>query len=800
MIKNYFKTAFRNLRRNKTYSAINIFGLALGIAVCIIIFLVVRFETSFDAFHRKKDRIYRVLTEFHDANAINTSAGVPAPLAGALKNDFPQLEKVTSIFSNGNDQIAVIDEGGHFTKKFKEETGVFFTDPAFFEIFDFKWLTGNPASLSEPNTAALTKATAEKYFGDWKLAVGKILRRNNKQDLKVTGVLDDVPGNTDFQLKVIVSYKTLKSFASTDWQSVSSNMGCYILLPENLSEKQFSSLLPAFVKKYKTGDNANDVQLLQSLSRVHHDSQAGNYLQRFISKELIRGLIFIGLFILIIACVNFINLSTAQAVNRAKEVGIRKVLGSKLHQLRFQFISETSIIVLCAVVISILFAWLILPYIKNILELPLANNIFKDPLLIWFLILLVSIVIILSSLYPSLVLSRFNPITALKSKVVANSTKGVTVRKGLVVIQFIIAQALIIGTLILVKQMDFFNSKSMGFNKEAIITVPFPTDSTGLSKIGFLKDRLNQQKGISKFSFGFGSPAESNNWYSNFRFNNAEKETDFPANLKWADSNYINTYDLKLLAGRNLRQSDTATEFIVNVTLLKLLGITDPALALNKEINMWDGKVKANIVGVVKDFHSQSLQQQIVPVLLASNKEFYSMAGIKLKPHNFASQIKNIEQIWAQVFPEYVFEYQFLDQKIAKFYSSENKLSQLYKIFAIIAILLSCLGLYGLASFMAVQRIKEVSIRKLLGASVKSVIYLFSKEFIILISIAFVLASAIAYYFMNKWLQGYVYRVQLNWWIFFAAGVISLMIALITVSSQAIKAALSNPIKSLRTE
>lgn len=800
MLKNYFKTAFRNLLKNKTYTSINVFGLAIGIAVCVIIFLVIQFETSFDTFHKKKDRIYRVITEFNDANGSNINSGVPAPLPGALRNDFPQLEKVTSIFSIGNDQIAVLDESGHIIKKFKEETGVFFTEPEFFGIFDFKWITGNPSSLGEPNTAAITKTTAEKYFGDWKQAVGKMIKRNNKQDLRIAGILEDAPSNTDFQFKVVASFKTLKSATSTDWRSVSSSMGCYVLLPQSLPGQKFSLLLPAFVKKYKPAEAAKDRQLLQPLNKVHYDSQAGNYLKRTISKELIRALMFIALFILIIACVNFINLSTAQAVNRAKEVGIRKVLGSNRNQLRFQFLSETTLIVLFAVAISLLLTILFLPYIKAVLDLPLSNNIFHDPKVLLFLLLLIPVVILLSGFYPSIVLSKFNPITALKNKAAAKNSKGITMRKGLVVVQFVIAQALIIGTLIIIKQMDFLNSKSMGFDKEAIITVPFPTDSIGLSKIDFLKNELSRQKGINKFSLGFGSPAENGNWYSDFKFDNSPKSTDFPANLKWGDSNYVHTYNLTLIAGRNIRQSDTANEFLVNETLLKMLGITDPALALNKKIDMWDGKIKANIVGVIKDFHSQSLQQQIVPVLIASNKENYSMAGIKLNPPNFKSEIKDIEKIWSNVYPEYVFEYQFLDQKIAKFYKDENKLSNLYKMFAIIAILLSCLGLYGLASFMAVQRIKEVGIRKVLGASVKNVIYLFSKEFIILISIAFVLATAISYYFMHQWLQGYAYRIDLSWWIFLLAGVLSLLIALLTVSSQAIKAAIANPVKNLRTE
>lgn len=800
MFKNYLKTAIRNLTRNKTYTSINVFGLATGIAVCLIIFLVIRFETSFDTFHKNKDRIYRVITEFHDDNGTSYNSGVPFPLPRTLRTDFPQVEKVAAIYNDSNEQLAILNSSGGVVKKFKEQTGVFFTEPDFFDIFDFKWLTGSASSLAEPNTAVVTKTIAEKYFDDWKQAVGKIVRLEDKKELKITGVIDDVPANTDFQFKVVGSFKTLEAASRNDWVSVSSDMGCYLLLPPNMSPEKFNSLLPAFIKKYKPAEYAKDIVDIQPLSKVHFDSEAGNFLRRTISKELINALIFIAAFILIIACVNFINLSTAQAVNRSKEVGIRKVLGSARSQLRFQFLSETAIIVLAAVVLSLLLTVIFLPSIKNILVLPLSTDIFKEPSIFLFLLLLTPIVILLSGFYPSIVLSKFNPIAALKSKASAARTKGFSLRKALVVVQFVIAQALIIGTLIIVKQMNYFNSKSMGFDKDAIITVPFPSDSASRTKLDFLKNKLSEQKGIAKFTLAFASPADNGGWYSDFKFDHSDKRTNFGANMKWADDKYLDMYGIKLVAGRNLRQSDTANEFLVNEKLLSMLGITDPNAALNKEINMWDGQIKANIVGVVKDFHSTSLRDEVAPVIIGSSKKNYLVAGIKLKGSNYKDAISGIEKIWNELYPDYVFEYQFLDEKIARFYTQEKKLSDLYKLFAIVAILLSCLGLYGLASFMAVQRIKEVGIRKVLGASVKNVIYLFSKEFIILISIAFVFATAVAYYFMHKWLQGFAYRIDLSWWIFALAGLLSLFIALITVSSQAIKAALTNPVKNLRTE
>ena len=382
----------------------------------------------------------------------------------------------------------------------------------------------------------------------------------------------------------------------------------------------------------------------------------------------------------------------------------------------------------------------------------------------------------------------------------AGASKGISLRRGLVVFQFVIAQALIIGTLIIVKQMNYFIHQPLGFDKSAIVNIAFPGDSIGTSKLDYLRKQLSDVKGIQSVSFSSNTPVEDDNdSWSTFKFNHAAKETDFYAITKFADDQYVPTYKLPLVAGRNLYPSDTVREFLVSEKLVKSLGINDPLEVLNKEINLW-GFMSGQIVGVVKDYNDRSFRRGIDPVLITTLKRGYSQASIKLSTTDVSPVMRSIEKIWGQTYPEFVFEYKFLDDKVESFYKQENQLSNLYKIFAIIAIFLSCLGLYGLASFMAIQRIKEVGIRKVLGASVGSVIYLFSKEFIILITIAFVIASPVAWYFMHKWLQDYVYRINISWWVFVAGGLTAIMIALITVSFQAIKAAVANPVKSLRTE
>jgi putative ABC transport system permease protein len=805
MIKNYFKTAFRNLWRNKNFTLINISGLAVGIGVCLVIFLVVQFELSFDNFHPNKNRVYRIITELHSEDGVKRTAGVPFPLPVTMHNDFPSV-KTSAVYCAGGDQIIVLDDKGQMQKKFKEERGVFFAEPGFFDIFHFPLIAGEVNSLKDPNAAVITRETAERYFGEWHSAIGKSFKHITNgfteiQTYKVTGVLADIPENTDFQIKIVASYTSLTNFTkSTDWVSVASNHGCYLLLPESTTMASMNDQLKSFVKKYKSGDTQRNAQVLQPLSEVHYDNEPGNFLQRNISKSLVNTLWLIALFILLIACVNFINLSTAQAVNRSKEIGVRKVLGGNRSQLKIQFFTETALITFAAVLLSVLLVIISIPAINSILKLPLSFDLKANPLIIIFLLAIAIMVIFLAGFYPALVLSRFNPITALKSKFDASRSKGVSLRRGLVVFQFMIAQALIIGTLIIVKQMDYFRNQPLGFEKNAIVTVEFPEDSVAKTKIPYLKDKLLAINGIKSVSFSFATPADEGNWNSNFRFDHAEKETDFSANLKWADAEYVKTYNIELAAGRNILPLDTVREFLVNETLIKRFGITDPAKALNKDLEMWGGQLKGPIVGVVKDFHALNLRKGMMPVIIASQRDFYSKAGIKADANKIPAVLKQVSKLWNEVYPDFVYEPKFLDATIENFYAQESKLSILYKIFAALAIFLSCLGLYGLASFMAAQRIKEVGIRKVLGASVNNIIMLFSREFLILIAIAFVIAAPIAWYFMHGWLKDFVYRINISVWILLLAGLLAALVALFTISFQAIRAAIANPVKSLRTE
>lgn len=813
MFRNYFKIARRNLARNKSYTAINITGLAVGIAVCMVIFIIIRFQTSFDNFHAKKDRTYRMLTEFQyeGSGDINYKTAIPFPMPVGLKTAFPQLEQVAPIFASHDDQLIVVDSKGNTEKDFKEQHGVFYMDPSFFKIFDFPLLAGSYTSLKDPNNVFLTKETAEKYFGDWKAAMGRTIKlqmggymfEHGVDVLKVSGILATIPPNTDFQLKVVVSYGT--GFTgdylsqSHDWDGNVGGFGCYILLYPNVSADNFNRQLRAYCRKVESPGN-NDTHFIQPLNAVHYDTRVSDYSNKTISHQLLNVLWLIAAFILLIACVNFINLATAQAVNRAKEVGVRKVLGSSKAQLQTQFIAETFLIVISAVALAAVITMSALPSVGRLLELSLAFNIFSNPAIILFLLAVTIVVTALAGFYPSVVLSGFNPVNALKSKLTSNSG-GISLRRGLVVFQFIIAQALIIGTIIIVRQMDYFMNQPLGFDKDAIINVPFRVDSLRLSKLGYLKKELLSVNGVQAVSFSSNTPVENGaDLWSIIKYNHAVKQTDFQVITKFADNDYVSAYKLPLIAGRNLLPSDTTREFLVNEALMKNLGIKNPEDILNKPMTTWHDQIKGTVVGVLKDFNDRSFRNDLAPLLITTDIAMYNQAAVKLTTTNLPSTLESVKNIFDKTFPDFVYEYKFLDEKIGSFYNQETQLAALYKIFAAIAIFLSCLGLYGLASFMAVQRVKEVGIRKVLGASAGNIVYLFSKEFIVLIAIAFAIAAPIAWYYMHQWLQDYVYRISISWWLFAAGGLAAIIIAVATISFQAIKAALANPVKSLRSE
>lgn len=820
MFVSYFRVAFRNLRRNRNYTIINILGLAVGIAVCLTIFILIRFHTGFDNFHSNKDRIYRVLTKASPTGVADmiTSRAVPFPLPQGLKAAFPDLEQVAPVYASHNDQLQVLGAGNLPAGNFSEESGVFYTSPSFFKIFDFPLLAGSYSSLQEPNNVLLARETATRYFGDWKKAMGRVIKLTGSYrigaglfqsppvTLKVSGILATIPSNTDFQLKLVIAYGTdftgdkVYGYQNPDWSQSAPDFGCYVLLPEGVSVEGFQQRLDAYARQVQAPDN-KDRYMLQPLSAIHYDTQAGNYAGQTVSHKLIRVLWLIGIFILIIACVNFVNLATAASVNRAKEIAVRKVLGSSKRSLQWQFIIETLMVVTGAVILAALITLVLMPVISRLLALPLHFNAIRDPALLLFLLIILIVVTLLAGFYPSLILSRFNPVHVLKSKFTVNAPKRFSLRRALVVFQFMIAQVLIIGMLVIIKQTHYFLNQPLGFDKEAIVNVPFRPDSTGTDLTDYLRNQLLSNSGIQSVSFSSTAPMEKgDDLWTGFSLTRSQDEANRQAIVKFADEAYTPTYGLQLIAGRNLKPSGYTQEFLVNESLVKALGYQHPADILGKELSIWNGVIKCPVVGVLKDFNDRTLRDNLAPVVLTTNSTMYRQASIKLRLTDIPATLGAVKRIWEKTFPDFVYTYKFLDDKIAGFYQQEAQLSQLYKIFAAIAIFISCLGLYGLVSFIAVQRVKEIGIRKVFGAGTGSIVYLFLKEFITLIVIAFVIAAPVAFYCMELWLQEYAYRVRISGLIFIVGGLAAILIALMAMGIQILKAARANPVNCLRTD
>jgi predicted permease len=810
MLKNYLIIGFRNIMRNKGYATLNILGLAVGIAACLLIFTVVQFELSYDTFHTKYNRIYRVVIEDkYPSGEIGYNPGTPYPVPVALGQDLPQVEKVASLNSTYGSQITVLGKDPntvYSNKKFIEDIGIFFMEPQFFEIFDATWLQGGPAqSLTQPNMVVLAKKEAEKYFGNWKEAVGQYLKLDNNITLTVSGVIDDVPSNSDFPLRIMMSYETFKNSKDygydTGWGTISSNHQVFVLLPKNLAANDVTYALQKFSEKYtKERGNSTTSYLIQPLSENHFDSRFGNLGDHLTSKTTLWTLSFIGVLILLMACINFVNLATAQAIGRSKEVGVRKVLGSMRSQLMAQFLSETTLIVWVSVGLAVILAKAALPFIREVSNVPEDISMLQNPYVLVFLLLMTLLVSLLSGLYPAMILSGFEPVKALKSKITAQTVGGIPLRRGLVVIQFAISQILIIGTLVAVSQMDYIRTIDLGFNKEAVYMVPVSADSASQRKFESFKNQLLQNSAIKSVSLANDPPSSENFWGRNFYFDNSTVDLDFGTFMKYADADYFKTYGLEFVAGQGYLNSDTAQAYVVNETLLKKLGVTNMQEAIGKTIRLGGSGPWKPIVGVVKDFKSSSIRDGLRPFVITPVKSNYFQAGIKIQSQNMSRTVSEIQNLWEATFPAYVYKGSFLDENIERFYQQENQLALIYKIFAGLAIFISCLGLYGLISFMAVQKTKEIGIRKVLGASVGNIVFLMSKEFLVLIAIAFAIAAPVAYYFMSDWLQNFKESIPLGAGSFAISIVISIAIAWITISYRAARAAMVNPIKSLRSE
>ena len=796
MIKNYFKIAWRNIKRNKSYAFINVIGLSLGVACGIIIFTLVTYHLSFDNFHKNKDRIYRLVTEWHDEN-VGHSEAVPQPLGKAFRTDFSFAEKTARAVDYENTLISLPADKDN--KKFKEQKGVVFAEPEFFDIMNFPLLKGNPQTvLVQPNEAIVTEKIAHKYFGN-EDAMGKTLRFNNKINFTITGILKDIPSNTDRQQEIYLSYTNLRehnSWVASDssWGGVYSGSKCYALLKTGVTMAQVNKAFPLIIKKFYSGRDLKVWQFkLQPLSDIHFNPDFDGSAD----KKYLWALSFIGLFLIITACVNFINLATAQALNRSKEIGIRKVLGSIRSQLFWQFIAETALITIIAVFVAYGLAELSIPLLNQLLQSDMHLHLFASLQLPVFLLLLTIVVIFLSGSYPGLILARFQPVLALKSKLSQKHIGGFSLRRVLVVTQFAISQILIIGTIVIAGQMHYSNSSDLGFNKDAIVMLPLPSNDK--TKMTTLRTRLSGVGGVEKISLCWQAPAAGSNNNTGVRYDNRAEDEHWGINLKSADDQYLSTFGIKLAAGRNVFPSDTAREFVVNETFVKKLNIGSPQEVIGKKIRI-GGDLTAPIVGVIKDFYNYSFHSEIAPVCIFTDYKNYANCAVKIGGKNIQPALASFEKIWNETYPEYLYNYQFLDDRIKSFYDQDTMMLKLIESFAFIAILIGCLGLYGLVSFMAVRKTKEIGVRKVLGAGIQNILWLFGKEFTRLLLIAFVIAAPLGWWAMHAYLQDFKYRIPIGPGIFLLAILATFLIAAITVGYRSVKAALTNPVKSLRSE
>lgn len=813
MLKNYFKIAFRNLWNNKGYSAINIFGLAVGLAACLLITLYVIDELSYDRYNDKADRIYRINSDLHFGGGNLHITQTSDMMGELLKKDFPQVEEFTRIYSN---------EGAKLIKKgnaFINEQNIAYVDSTFFRVFTLPALHGNTkTALDEPNTMVVTESTAKKYFGTPDVLGKTIEIKNDATTIpyKITAVIKDIPHNSHFNFDFMLSMKS----ANYQWgQLTSHNFNTYLLLKKGTDYKVFEKNFDLYKTKYvlpyaqqfikiesmeefERSGNRLDYSLIP-LTKIHLYSDYSFELSPSGNIQYVYIFSAVALFILLLACINFMNLSTAHSARRAKEVGIRKVLGTERKTLIIQFLVESTITAFIALVIALAIAYLVMPLFNAEAVKSLTMADLLNIKLLPILLLLPFAVGLLAGSYPAFFLSQFRPVVVLKG----NSNSGFkksSLRNVLVVFQFATSVILISATIIVYKQLHYIQNTKLGFNKDQVLVI---NDTYALNgKVKAFKNEVLAMNGVISGTISSFLPVSSSSRSDNTYSKDAVMDVDNAIDMQtWAvDYDYLKTMGMEIVKGRNFSPEfgTDSTAILITETTAKLLGYDDP---INKNLYAPAGEYEDNsfvplhIIGVVKDFHFESLRQEIGPLCMRLGNSTGTIS-FKVAAASTGGLINQIENKWKAMAPELPFSYRFLDDSFNEMYKNEQRVGSLAITFAVLAILIACLGLFGLVTYMAEQRTKEIGIRKVLGASITNVVTMISKDFLVLVAVACVIAFPVAWYAMDKWLEDYAYRIDIEWWIFLAAGFTALAIALITISFKAIKAAIVNPAKSLRTE
>ena len=801
MLKNYLKTTLRNFRKQRTYSLISIFGFSLGITSCLLIMLYVKQELSYDRFHTNADRIYRVGVETRRPQGRSLTAATPIPVAPALKEDYPDIEHFTRIYFAGNDLVQYED------KKFFESSFVFI-DPGFFKIFSFPLIKGSALNLMEdPGSIVITSSIADKYFGD-KDPIGEIIRYRNQFNFTVAGVIEDVPTNSHFHFDFAASFLALNQdivgFTLDQWGAYA-DLYTYVLLPEHLNADEFQEKVQPFLQRHHDTPGVTRELFLQPLTGIHLHSHVDGEIEKnnFVSNLVI--LITIAFFILTIAIINYINLSTAHSSRRAKEVGMRKVLGAVRFQLFKQFMGESICLSFLSMCLSLVFIKMLLPVFSSMVGKP-VEFVYSENLLFLGAILMLSIFVgVISSIYPALFLSGFQPVKTLKGLKDTGKSSFVQLffRKALVVTQFVISLLLIIGTLVINQQIRFLKNANLGFDKEQMVIIPFFDNSVN-DKYETVKNELAAHPNVISAAACFNAPiGESNGFAISVFPDGKDAGAKFVINMNIIDFDFIDSFGLEIIAGRNFSKeftSDYEKAFIVNEAALKDLDYASPEDAIGKKFIIGINFMEGTVIGVVRDFHITSLHEDIGPLLMLHKPEWFNSMAVKIRPDDISGTLTFLEKTWKKFVPNYPFSFSFLDERIDLMYQSEKQTSIIIRTFSMIAIVIACLGLFGLAAYTAEKRTKEIGIRKVLGATVGNLIFMLSTEFTKWVLVANVVAWPVAYFAMNKWLGNFAYRTSIGLAPFILAAVLVFLIALFTVSFQALKTALANPIESLRYE
>jgi putative ABC transport system permease protein len=807
MFKNYFKTALRSFKKNKTATFINVLGLSIGISASLIIFMMVEYDYSFDKYEPDANRICRIVSEGQGWK----NSGIPIPMHKAVQQKVSGIQ-TTALFIQYNDysiKVSVPKGNDKAPQIFKSQQKIVFADNNYFTIFPHEWIAGNAkASLSNPYQLVLTESRAKQYFPNIPSSqlIGKTVVFSDTIRTTITGIIKDLKPNSDFKYDAFISLSTIPSgtlkaaYQWDEWGSTNSNTQVFVKLLPNVNTANINKQLAAIFKEHANGNDEKNSHYLQPLSDIHTNVDFDGS----VNESTIRNLILLAIFLLILAAINFINLSTAHAAERAKEIGIRKTLGSKKTQLIFQFLSETFLLTIFTAIVSVAITPLLLNAFSGFIPDGLKFSYFLSQPVVWgFLLLLVIIVSIIAGLYPALILTKFKPVSVLKNSVVTNSgtTRAAWLRKTLIVFQFVIAQVFIVAVFVVDRQIHFSVEKNMGFRKDAIINFYLPVDFQNPNNKSYvLRDELKKIPEIQNVSLGNQPPAFGGRMSTSMEFKEKGKDLKIDADSRNGDTSFLSVYNIKLIAGRNLSFSDTANELLINQTLAKQLGFTNPADAVNHFVSL--GITPLPIVGIMQDFNLASVRSAVNPTVYYSDLKYGYVMHVALQknPSTWSAAIRKMQAAWQSIYPDIDFNYTFLDKSISDFYKEDRQLSTLLTWSAGIAILISCLGLLGLVIFMTNNRVKEIGMRKVLGASVRQIITLLSIDFIKLLTIAFVIAIPIAWWQTHSWLENFAYHTTLSWWIFLLSGIIMIVMAIIILCIRAGKAAMANPVKSLRTE